>query len=372
MGFIKELKQVIKYFSASKSAPEITFYSENGIYYQNYRGTIESILNKSNFKILYITSDLKDPIWDENNERLLPFYINKLVPFVFPLIKTKTLVLTMADLDQYHVKRSTNSVNHIYMFHAINSIHLQYNLGAFDHYDTIFCVGPHHVKEIQKTEEIYDLSPKELIKVGYSWLEEIEINSINKTENNNKILIAPSWSEGNILETYLDIILDELLPLQYEIVVRPHPEYIKRQKDRIKQIQNKYDSHKNFFLEINSASTRNVQESALLITDWSGIAIEFAWGMLKPVLFIDTPKKIHNPEYKKIGIAPLEDKIRHLIGTVLEASDCKNIANEIERIFQFKNNNKEELIDLRNENIFNWGRASEVGADYIINYCNEN
>ena len=94
---------------------------------------------------------------------------------MFPFVKTKTLVMTMADLNQFHVKRSTNPVNHIYMFHAINSVHLQYNQGAFDYYDTIFCVGPHHVEEIRKTEEVYNLPSKALVEVGYSWLEEIEL-----------------------------------------------------------------------------------------------------------------------------------------------------------------------------------------------------
>ena len=159
MGFFKEIREVWKYFSAAKVSPEITFYSESGIYYQNFRGTIEALLTKSNFKILYITSDMKDPVWNICNDRIIIIYVKKLIPFFFPFINTKTLVLTMADLNKYHVKRSTNPVNHIYMFHAINSIHMQYNQGAFDYYDTIFCVGPHHIEEIRKTEEIYHLSP---------------------------------------------------------------------------------------------------------------------------------------------------------------------------------------------------------------------
>jgi len=278
----------------------------------------------------------------------------------------------MADLDKYHVKRSTNPVNHIYMFHAINSTHLQYNQGAFDHYDTIFCVGQHHIEEIRKTEELYNLSPKELIEVGYSWLEDIESNYQQKLSNENKILIAPSWNDGNILESCLDTILEKLLPLQYEIVVRPHPEFIKRQGNRVKEIKQQYDGNPNFFLETESTSSKNILESTLLITDWSGIAIEFAWGMLKPVIYIDTPKKVHNPEYKKIGIKPLEDRIRNINGTVLELSDCVNIDIEIKKVLQNKEKNKETLTKLRNENIFNWGQSSEMGANYIIKYCNDN
>jgi len=371
MGLIREIANARRYFSATKAAPDITFYSESGIYYQNYKGTIEAILDKSEFKILYITSDLEDPVWDLDNDRIIPFYINKLVPFVFPFINTKSLVMTMADLNQYHVKRSTNPVNHIYMFHAVNSIHLQYNHGAFDHYDTIFCVGQHHIEEIRKTEELYNMPPKELIEVGYSWLEDIVTNYKQKLLNDNKILIAPSWSAGNILESCLDTILEQLLPLHYEIVVRPHPEFIKRQNDRIKEIKQKYNGHPNFFLETESSSSQNILESALLITDWSGIALEFAWGMLKPVIFIDTPKKIHNQDYKKIGIVPIEDQIRNQIGNILKPSYISNIDQEIKKALQNKEKNEEILKELRNRNIFHWGQSSEVGADYIIKYCKE-
>ena len=109
-----------------------------------------------------------------------------------------------------------------------------------------------------------------------------------------------------------------------------------------------------------------------MITDWSGIAIEFAWGMMKPVIWIDTPKKVGNPEYEKIGILAIEDRIRNQIGTVLKPSYITNIDHEVEKALQNKEKNKEILMKLRNDNIFNWNRSSEVGADYIIQYCEEN
>jgi YidC/Oxa1 family membrane protein insertase len=372
MGILKEMKEIRRYFSAAKSATEITFYSETGIYYQYFEGTIKAILDKSDFQILYITSDPQDPILNKDDNRIKVFYINKLVPFVFPFVKTKTLVMTMADLNQFHVKRSTNPVNHIYMFHAINSVHLQYNQGAFDYYDTIFCVGPHHVEEIRKTEEVYNLPSKALVEVGYSWLEEIELKYGRSTSMENKILIAPTWSEGNILETCIETIIEKLLPLPYEIIVRPHPEFIKRQGKRIKEIKDKYKSHANLFMETESSSSTNILESNILITDWSGIAIEYAWGMFKPVIYIDTPKKVHNPDYKKIGIVPLEDQIRELNGIVLKTSNCDSINVEIEKALQLKEEKQERLLNLRNKHIFNWGQSSNVAADYIINYCNKN
>ena len=51
------------------------------------------------------------------------------------------------------------------------SVHSYLRKGAIDHFDTIFCVGPHHVKEIQTAEDVYGLKAKNLIEYGYGHLD---------------------------------------------------------------------------------------------------------------------------------------------------------------------------------------------------------
>ena len=43
-----------------------------------------------------------------------------------------------------------------------------------------------------------------------------------------------------------------------------------------------------------------------MISDWSGVAIEYAFSLEKPVLYIDVPQKIFNPNFDEIGIVPME------------------------------------------------------------------
>ena len=372
MSLIREIMDIRRFFKLTKTNSDITFYSESGIYYQNFRGTIKEILTGSDLYIYYITSDIRDPIFDFKHERLASFYINKLISFFFPFINTKTLIMTMADLDQYHIKRSINKVNHIYMFHAINSVHMQYNQKAFDSYDTIFCVGPHHISEIRETEKLYNLPQKKLVEVGYSLLEDIEKKYDDSLIVKNKILIAPSWNSGNILESCIEKILDKLIPSGYEVVVRPHPEFLRRRKDKVIELQKQYANYGNIKIKTELTNSKSILESAVLITDWSGIAIEFLWGMLKPVIYINTEKKIHNSEYKKINLEPIEDSIRFSSGITLEISELAKIEEKINMSFEEINRIREKLIFDRQKNIFNWGKSSKTGSDYIIDYCNLN
>ena len=372
IDFFKELLTVKRFFDASRKFNDLTFYSENSIYFQFYKGTIDYIINNSNIKILYITSDKNDPVFEYDNDRINVFYIKRFIPLVFPLIGTKALVLTMADLNRYHIKKSTKNVNHIYMFHSAVSSHVQYNQGAFNHYDTIFCVGPHHVNEIRKTEEIYKLNKKNLVKVGYSWLEELDIlykEKIKKTKTADKILIAPSWGKGNILDSCINQILDNILHLKLKIIVRPHPEYIKRNFDKLVSLKSKYKNFKNLIFELKSDSFENIIDSSLLITDWSGIAIEFELGMGKPVIYINTPKKIHNDQHGLLKIQSIEDELRIISGLTLEIDDCSRIDEFIQKEIQYKKSINRELKNFRDKYIFNWGSSSKAAAKYIIDFC---
>ena len=58
----------------------------------------------------------------------------------------------------------------------------------------------------------------------------------------------------------------------------------------------------NFFLQENHINRDILFESDILITDWSGIGIEYGLGLLKPVIYIDIPKKNLNHESNKINI----------------------------------------------------------------------
>jgi hypothetical protein len=97
-----------------------------------------------------------------------------------------------------------------------------------------------------------------------------------------------------------------------------------------------------------------------LISDWSGAAFDYAFGLGKQVLFIDVPRKINNQRYAEIGIEPIEVTIRDLIGKVVPL-------NEIDRIGEYilgENYFFDRKVIAR-ENVFNLSISSSVGAAAI-------
>ena len=103
-----------------------------------------------------------------------------------------------------------------------------------------------------------------------------------------------------------------------------------------------------------------------MITDWSGIAYEYAYTTCKPVLFIDTPMKIMNPEYEKIGIEPVNIWMRNEIGRVLKLDEIERTSETVAQMLSIADEYKTRINQFVNEYVYNLGNSAEVGGKYII------
>lgn len=373
MSLFREIKNAFAFFSnKNETSRRLVFYSEKSIYFLYYRDFLEKLLENSEISFSYISSDKSDPIYQLKNHRIKTFYFNKLLPLLFPFINSRILVMTLPGLNQAYIRKKADSrTEYIYIFHAMMSTHMAYEKGAFDHFDTIFCVGQYQITEIRKTEKLYSLNEKNLLPIGYPLLERLHkqySDSASKLHSNEpqKVLIAPSWFDGNIFESCASELIDKLILSGYQITIRPHPEFIKRKLPVILQLKEKYKNTPLVIFEENLVNNESVVLSEILITDWSGIAFEYAWAVERPVIFIDTVKKINNPEYAKIDIEPLECSVRHKIGRVLKINEIYQIDTAISALLE---SGEEAHIDLRKErekHVSNWLCSADVGANYIL------
>ena len=156
--------------------------------------------------------------------------------------------------------------------------------------------------EIREMETLYKTQRKMCVNHGYGKLDTLLENKLNFKPSNDqkKILIAPSWGAQGLLEKYAFQTIKPLIDAGFYVVVRPHPMTWKKAPDILLDLINVFEAYPNFQMEKNVLDNQSLLQSDLMISDWSGVALEFSFSMAKPVIFVDVEKKILNEDYKKL------------------------------------------------------------------------
>lgn len=367
----REKEDYKRFFSITNK--HLVFYSEKSGYYRNYRALIQQLLKRSNLTVHYITSDPQDAVFElaRKQPRIKPYYIGekKLITLMMKM-DADIVIMTMPDLESFHIKRSyvRKDIEYIYLFHAMASTHMIYRKGAFDHYDTIFCVGPHHNKEIRETEELYGLPAKKLVDFGYPLLDDLlEQYGSQKTQKSKpQLLIAPSHHEGNIMDSCLEDILAVLMKKDWQVIVRPHPQYVRRNPGRIEELKQRYSGKANLLFETDFTTNESQYTSDILITDWSGISMEYSFVTHHPCIFVNTPMKVLNPEYERYQAPPALLETRKQIGVAFEPQNVSGIASAAEQMLSGALLPSEEIAAIEEQYVYHIGESGRVGASYII------
>ena len=372
ISFGDEWNNLKKFENLSDFERSIVFYAENKASMNHFRTLIFELTERMNFQICYITSVKNDPIFSSKNKNILSFYIGEGASRTkfFLTLRAKILVMDMPDLDTYHIKRSkAYPVHYIYLFHSMFSIHSYLRKEALDNYDTIFCVGPHHVNELRTTEKLYGLKPKTIVNYGFGRLDTLlqEKEKFAKSDSNLKdlILITPSYGDENLLEKCGIELIDTLLKSDFRVLLRPHFRTLRDSKELIDSIKNKFEKNLSFIFEDGVIPPEYFHNSICMISDWSGISMEYAFTFERSVIFIDVPKKILNPDADDLPLEPIEISIRKKIGHIVSTNNIREIPNIINNLNNNTEDFKEQLKLIRQNTVFNISTSSKIGANYI-------
>ena len=351
----KQAEDMKKFKKAKKN---LVFYSESSGFYKYYKGMIEYVLNNSKIKIHYLTSDIDDQVFKINHPNFIPYYCGskKLITVLMEL-DCKVAVFTMPDLQKYQYKRSivNKNIEYVYVHHGFNSLTLTIKKNSLDYFDTVFCFGQHYNDEIRAMEQFYGSKEKKLVNTGYDLYQQLKEKYVPRTNEKEIIMIAPSWQRDNILEICIDDIMKNLDSEKYKVLIRPHPEFIKRFPKKIELLKKKFGDALQLDFSV------DILNADVIISDWSSVAWEFSYTTNKPALFINTPMKIMNPDYDKFGLTPLEISIRDKIGKTIEINEIKNINQALEEIKNIKN--PQEIIE---KMMYDNSKASEISGKYLI------
>ena len=307
---------------------EIVFYSEGPWLTNHFTPIIRELTDKRDRKVTFLTSSKEDKINLTNSNNLKKIYIGNQSArtYLFRKFNAKLMIMSTPNLQSMQLKKEENT-KYYYLHHSPYSTHMIYEENAFDDFDGMFCVGPHHVNEVTEREENKSLNKKNLLESGYTNFDYLK-KTTNKLVKKNQILIAPSWGENSIVNLCLFSLVKKLTDLKYNVILRPHDRsYIKNKKKLFKVIKY-FEGNEYFELDTNPDSSDSMNRSEILITDWSGISFEYLIQN-KPIIFIDVPPKINNKNYKKVNYLPIEISMRNEIGELINFNDIDKLDSNI-------------------------------------------
>lgn len=352
----------------------LVFYSESGGFYRYFKSIIEWLLNHSNVTIHYVTNDPRDAIFERAKlqPRIRAYYIGpmRIIP-LFMKMDADMVVMTTPDLNTYQLKRSyvRKDVEYVYLDHAPASVQMTYRKGAFDHFDTIFANGQYQIDEHRATEKVYGLREKKMVPTGYVLLDDLFENYKPRQRVDRDellILVAPSHQPGNIFDDHLDRIVGLVRGKNRKIHLRPHPQYTRRFPAKMQAIDEKYKNDVDVVVEMDFSKNSSIYDADILITDWSGIAYEYAFTTKRPVIFINTPMKVVNPEWEKIGITPTNISFRDMAGVSINTNELERLPALLNDIIANPDKFRQRIEEMLSKYFFNPGHAGEVAGKYIL------
>ena len=363
---IKDTYKIFRYIiHLRKIKPKYLFFSENKNYQKFSYLLIETLAKKYPKEVYYVSLDADDKIKNSNVKNI---FIGKglIMSIFFLIIRAQNFFLTLTDLDNHFVKKNKNVDKYIYYFHGAVSTTKIYTATAFDNYDVILCNGDYHINEIRKRESIKKIKKKKLIKTGYFYFDYLN-QRMNTQIVANEVLIAPSWNynQDNFINENFEEIIQSVLNNGFDVRFRPHPEIFKRSPMIIENIKKKF-SNKNFILDENSENINSMENAKCLITDNSGIAIEFLLLFKKPVLYFENCEKIHNIEFNQYSdLITMDQKVKEIFGYTFKKENIKDLDVLINKsISEFKN----EDVKIKNfieNNFYNYGSTIKCFNELI-------
>lgn len=370
MSFLKSLHGYRKLQKCRNK--DIVVWGDEKYFWVNFKSVIQHLLEDHGKTVYYVTSSPDDPNLEKMTDTFIPIYIGHkfFISLMFAFLKCRIFLLTVPDIGSFQLKRPPGVESMVYLQHSMCSMNMIYLPKAFDSYDVIMCAGPYHEKETREMERYYGSTPKTLISAGYPPLDDLlqRAKQAAPIKNETPIAtIAPSWHPGNIIELGAEPVIDSLLNEGFAVKLRPHPRTLERERDTVDKLAGRYAAERRFSLDAKSGSFASYLETDVMITDWSGTVYKYAFSMLRPVIFINSPMKVRNEDYASFTNVPVDISWRSQIGAEISA-DSLETTGAIAAAVHGDGSVRGKIAAFRDEMIHNVGCSSKVIADTIAEY----
>lgn len=348
------LKEFIKFILFSRSS--LVFFATTKIDLEWIQPTMAECVKRGIEYSVVVSTDEKDLPKMKNAT-----YIYRFGGLFLRYINCKILVTASSGLPTTWVPLRAQYVVH--MPHSLVSLHMAYPPDSFAAYNVLFAAGVHHIKEFE-----YYYPKREIFPVGYGKFDVHEKPGEEKVQSPGalrEVLIAPSWGKDNILELMGQELITEMLKKGYLVTVRPHPVYFAdTHVQLIDKLKWEFRGNCRFSIEEPFNTSLAIDRADIMISDYSGVAMEFAFRRERPVVFIDVPKKVLNENWGECPLMPLEIKIRSQIGTIVSTDSCE-VVKEVERFLYNTEEMKRKIQIARDTYVYNYKSCSQEAVTIL-------
>ena len=236
-------------------------------------------LDKRGQDVVYMTASEDDPALENKYEHIKAEFIGK----------DNKAFATTPGLDVYQWKRSKGVRYYVHMLHAAGEVTM-YRMFGIDYYDAVLLSGEYQIQDIRNLEKLRGLPAKELELIGIPYMDEMIGRYREKgpaPEHERTVLLAPSWGKSAILSKYGGRIIDVLLETGYHVIVRPHPQSFKSEKEMLEKLMKDYPESERLEWNSDRDNFEVLRRSDILISDFSGVIFDFSLVYDKPIIYTD-------------------------------------------------------------------------------------
>ena len=338
INFFLDLTNFFRY-KAREKKNNIGFFCENRFIFEYLKPYISKINTKR--KVIIIS-------FEKIENKILPtdscfvFRSNFFRELVFLTLKLNVLYSSTPDIGNTIFKRSKLKKNckYIYLQHSPVSLTMIYREKAFENFDAIQVISKFQESEINEMKTKNNFNIK-VFRSKYLFVDKKKTNS-KKTHD---VLLAPTWN-SNFFDLNCHKLLKEHMDKNnISYILRPHPMSFKKKEISLEDL-NKLN------IPVDSSNNLDLNKYRFLVSDWSGIFIEYALLSNQKAFLINTPKKIKNKNFQRYENKPIEITMRDKFGHIYEVNNIEILVKDILSLKEQKLNEDESLKKLIKDNFF--------------------
>jgi len=326
-------------------------------------------MEKRGEKLVYLTAEEDDPLLKENYENVRTEFLGEgnRAYARMNMLKADVVLSTTPGLDVYQWKRSRDVKWYAHVLHAAGDVTM-YRMFGIDYYDAMLLSGEFQIKQVRDLEALRGLPEKEAKLVGIPHMDALRerlLQAGSAPDHETTILLAPSWGPSSILNKYGKKMIDELIATGYKVIIRPHPQTFISEKDMIEPLMKAYPETDKLVWDRNIDNFDTLNQSDILISDFSGVVLDYALVFDRPVICAET--SFDNGIYDSWWLGEREWIFETLdkIGVKLTPDNMDNIKELVEKALT-DTKLKEGRDKARAESWANMGKSVDSIVDYMI------